>query len=61
VVCRWCRSAQRQYPWRRLTSDFPPGADVDAKLLKLAKERGMSILTTDFNLNRLAQIQDVQC
>ncbi|HEY0387735.1 MAG TPA: TRAM domain-containing protein [Gaiellales bacterium] len=39
--------------------DFPQVADVDAKLLKLAKERGMAILTTDFNLNRLAQIQDV--
>ena len=40
--------------------DYPQVADVDAKLLKLAKERGMPILTTDFNLNRLAQIQDVQ-
>jgi uncharacterized protein YacL len=39
--------------------DFPQVPDVDAKLLKLAKERGMAILTTDFNLNRLAQIQDV--
>src|SRR3954465_14441979 len=38
--------------------DYPQVADVDAKLLKLAKERGMAILTTDFNLNRLAQIQD---
>ena len=34
--------------------------DVDAKLLKLAKDRGVPILTTDFNLNRLARIQDVQ-
>jgi uncharacterized protein YacL len=40
--------------------DFPQVADVDAKLLKLAKERGVPILTTDFNLNRLAQIQDVK-
>ena len=40
--------------------DFPQVSDVDAKLLKLAKERNMPILTTDFNLNRLAQIQDVQ-
>ncbi len=40
--------------------DFPDVPDVDAKLLKLAKERGMPILTTDFNLNRLARIQDVQ-
>ena len=40
--------------------DVPGVADVDAKLLKLAKDRGVAILTTDFNLNRLAQIQDVQ-
>jgi uncharacterized protein YacL len=40
--------------------DVPGVDDVDAKLLKLAKDRGVPILTTDFNLNRLAQIQDVQ-
>jgi uncharacterized protein YacL len=40
--------------------DFPAVPDVDAKLLKLAKDRGVPILTTDFNLNRLARIQDVQ-
>ena len=39
--------------------DFPELEDVDAKLLKLAKDRGLRILTTDFNLNRLAKIQDV--
>ena len=39
--------------------DFPELEDVDAKLLKLAKVRGLRILTTDFNLNRLAKIQDV--
>ncbi|HEU0194476.1 MAG TPA: TRAM domain-containing protein, partial [Gaiellales bacterium] len=39
--------------------DFPDLPEVDAKLLKLAKERAMRILTTDYNLNRLARIQDV--
>jgi uncharacterized protein YacL len=39
--------------------DFPDLDDVDAKLLKLARDRGLRILTTDFNLNRLARIQDV--
>jgi uncharacterized protein YacL len=39
--------------------DFPELDDVDAKLLKLARDRGLRILTTDFNLNRLARIQDV--
>src|SRR4029079_11382326 len=33
--------------------DFPELADVDAKLLKLARQRGLRILTTDYNLNRL--------
>jgi len=40
--------------------DFPDLPEVDAKLLKLAKERAMRILTTDYNLNRLARIQDVE-
>src|SRR4029079_7061585 len=39
--------------------DFPELNSVDAKLLKLAKDRGLRIRTTDFNLNRLARIQDV--
>ncbi|HYX85287.1 MAG TPA: TRAM domain-containing protein [Gaiellales bacterium] len=39
--------------------DFPDLPDVDAKLLKLAKQRDLRILTTDYNLNRLAKIQDV--
>jgi len=40
--------------------DFPDLPEVDDKLLKLAKERAMRILTTDYNLNRLARIQDVE-
>ena len=33
---------------------------VDAKLVRLAKERGYRILTNDYNLNRVAQIQGVR-
>lgn len=40
--------------------DFPAIAEVDAKLIKLAKEMKASILTTDFNLSKLAQIQGVE-
>jgi uncharacterized protein YacL len=40
--------------------DFPELGEVDAKLLKLAKQRALRILTTDYNLNRLARIQDVE-
>jgi uncharacterized protein YacL len=39
--------------------DFPEVPEVDGKLLKLAKQRSMRILTTDYNLNRVARIQDV--
>jgi uncharacterized protein YacL len=39
--------------------DYPELADVDAKLLRLAQERRLPILTTDYNLNRVARIQDV--
>jgi uncharacterized protein YacL len=39
--------------------DFPGVGEVDLKLIKLAKELGGGILTTDYNLNRIAQIQGV--
>jgi len=32
---------------------------VDAKLVQIAKERGAAIMTTDYNLNRVAEIQRV--
>ena len=34
--------------------------EVDAKLIKLAKEMKARILTTDYNLNKLPQIQGVE-
>jgi uncharacterized protein YacL len=40
--------------------DFPSLADVDAKLIKLAKEMKACILTTDYNLNKVSQIQGVE-
>ncbi len=40
--------------------DFPTIAEVDAKLIRLAKEMKACILTTDYNLNKLAQIQGVE-
>ncbi|HZK48643.1 MAG TPA: PIN domain-containing protein [Thermoleophilia bacterium] len=39
--------------------DFPGLAEVDMKLIKMAKEMGAAILTTDYNLNKIAQIQGV--
>ena len=39
--------------------DFPEVKEVDAKLVKLAKVLGAKILTNDFNLNKVAEIQGV--
>jgi uncharacterized protein YacL len=40
--------------------DFPTVPDVDTKLIKLAKELKACILTTDYNLNKVSQIQGVE-
>lgn len=39
--------------------DFPEITDVDAKLVKLAKLLGAKIFTNDYNLNKVAQIQEI--
>ncbi|MGC9324612.1 MAG: PIN/TRAM domain-containing protein [Desulfomonilia bacterium] len=39
--------------------DFPKVKEVDTKLIALAKEMNADILTNDFNLNKIAQIQGV--
>jgi uncharacterized protein YacL len=38
----------------------PEEREVDAKLVKLAKKRSARVITNDFNLNRVAQLQDVK-
>ena len=44
-----------------ITSDDEPSAStVDAKLVALAQRRDAAILTTDYNLNRVAQLQGVR-
>ena len=40
--------------------DVPDVKAVDAKLVALARARGAAILTTDYNLNRVAQLQGVR-
>ncbi|HEX7361090.1 MAG TPA: PIN domain-containing protein [Bryobacteraceae bacterium] len=39
--------------------DFPGVKEVDRKLIELAKARTAKIVTNDFNLNKLAQVQGV--
>lgn len=43
-----------------LSRDYPQAAGVDRKLIQLAKELGAVILTTDFNLNKVAKVEGVQ-
>lgn len=40
--------------------DAPEASAVDAKLVALARRRDAAILTTDYNLNRVAQLQGVR-
>jgi uncharacterized protein YacL len=40
--------------------DAPEATAVDAKLVALAKRRDAAVLTTDYNLNRVAQLQGVR-
>jgi uncharacterized protein YacL len=44
-----------------LSDEDPAGIDaVDAKLVELARRRGAGILTNDYNLNRVAQLDNVR-
>ena len=43
-----------------LDVDVPNGMEVDGQLVKLAKTMRAPILTTDFNLNRVAELQGVR-
>ena len=46
-------------PIEVLDINYRNGLEVDAKLVEVAKELDASIVTTDFNLNRVAQIHGV--
>ena len=41
-------------------TDFEDARDVDSKLIRLAKKMGSSIMTNDFNLNRIAELEGVK-
>ncbi|HBL17333.1 MAG: hypothetical protein A2X36_11670 [Elusimicrobia bacterium GWA2_69_24] len=41
--------------------DVPECDEVDAKIVRLAKDLGAKVLTTDFNLNKIAAIEGVLC
>jgi uncharacterized protein YacL len=41
-------------------SDFPDAPEVDVKLVLLARQMGGEILTNDYNLNKVAGLQDIR-
>ncbi len=45
---------------RIIDRDFPEIKDVDAKLIKLAKAIGARVITNDFNLNKIAELEGVE-
>jgi uncharacterized protein YacL len=47
-------------PVEIVEDDVPDVPEVDAKLVALARERSRVILTNDFNLNRVAELQGVR-
>jgi uncharacterized protein YacL len=46
-------------PVRLVDEDMPAVREVDDKLIALAKEMSAAILTNDYNLNRVAELQSV--
>ncbi|HEV2123789.1 MAG TPA: TRAM domain-containing protein [Chloroflexota bacterium] len=50
---------QRDFTLKLPDSDFPDLRGVDSKLIRLAKTRRAAIVTTDYNLNRIAGLQGV--
>ena len=47
-------------PVRISEEDFPDAPDADAKLIRLASKLKAPILTNDYNLNRIAELEDVK-
>ena len=47
-------------PIQVLDVALSPGTDVDGELVKMAKRMDSPIMTTDFNLNRVADVQGIQ-
>ena len=58
MLNKLCKEAD--VPIQVLDVDTRDGMEVDGKLVKLAKSLHASIVTTDFNLNRVAEIEGVR-
>lgn len=44
---------------RVISQDYPSIKEVDRKLIRLAKDESGALITTDYNLNRVAQVEGV--
>jgi uncharacterized protein YacL len=44
---------------RVVAQDYPSIAEVDRKLIRLAKDENAVLITTDYNLNRVAQVEGI--
>lgn len=51
--------ASRDIEIEVVEEDFPSEGDVDSKIIKLSKKYHGRLMTVDYNLNRVAQIQNV--
>ena len=47
-------------PLKIIDKDIPEVDDVDAKVVRLAKQLGGKVFTTDFNLNKIAAVEGVE-
>ena len=41
-------------------ADYPETSDCDVKIIKLARDMGGKVITTDYSLNKVAQVQDIR-
>lgn len=51
----------KEIPLRILDKDIPDILEVDGKVVRLARDMGAKVLTTDFNLNKIAALEGVAC
>ncbi len=51
---------QRHLPTEVVHDDFTEVKEVDAKLIKLCQQRRCALITTDYNLSRVASLQNVR-
>ncbi len=48
-------------PVKIIDKDVPEIPDVDGKVVRLARELGAKVITTDFNMNKVASLESVVC